>query len=240
MYLKTDALLLVDVFKKFVETCLNYYRLDSCHYFSSPGLSWDAILKMTGIKLELISDVDMHLFIEKGMRGDMHLFIEKGMRGGISYISKRHSKVGEDNKFLMYWDANNLYGWAMNQHLPYCDFNFLTKKEVSKFCLNSISEKSPVEYILEVDLEYCKNIHDIHSDYPLAPEKLVVIFANKYGIQVGGVSKLVPNLGDKIKYVVHYKNLQDYLSLGMKLIKVHRILKFKQSNWLKEYIEFNA
>ena len=128
LYLKTDVLLLVDVFEKIVETCLNYYRLDPCHYFSNPGLSWDAVLKITGIKLELISDVDMHLFIEKGMRG------------GISYISKRHSKVDGDNKFIIYWDANNLYGWAMNQPLPYGDFNFLTKKEISEFCLNSISK----------------------------------------------------------------------------------------------------
>ena len=89
LYLKTDVLLLVDVFKKFVETCLNYYRLDPCHYFSSPGLSWDAMLKMTKIKLELISDVNMHLFIEKGLRG------------GISYISKKHSKVDEDKNYLL-------------------------------------------------------------------------------------------------------------------------------------------
>ena len=141
--------------EKFVETCLNYYRLDPCHYFSSPGLSWDAMLKMTGIKLEIILDVDMHLFIEKRMRG------------GISYISKRHSKVEEDNKFIMYWDANNLYGWAMNQPLPYCDFNFRAKKEISEFCLNFISENSPIAYILEVDLEYCKTLHDSHSDCPL-------------------------------------------------------------------------
>ena len=79
------------------------------------------MLKMTEIKLELISDAEMHLFIEKGLRG------------GISYISKRHSKVDEDNKFIMYWDANNLYDWASNQLLPYCDFNFLTKKEISEF-----------------------------------------------------------------------------------------------------------
>ena len=118
LYLKTDVLLLVDVFEKFVQTCLNYYRLNPCRYFSSPGLSWDAMLKMTAIKLELISDVDMHFFIEKGMRG------------GISYIQKRHSKADEDNKFIMYWDGDNLYGWAMNQPLPYCDFNFLTKKEI--------------------------------------------------------------------------------------------------------------
>ena len=109
LYLKTDVLLSADVFAKFIKTCLNYYGLDPCHYFSSPGLSWDAMLKMTGIELELISDIDMHLFIEKGMRG------------GISYIAKRHSKANnkymenydnnKENIFIMYLDANNLYGW---------------------------------------------------------------------------------------------------------------------------------
>ena len=98
--------------------------------------------------------------------------------------------------------------------------------------MNSISENSPIGYILEVDLEYCKKSHDSHSDYPLAPQKLKISsdmlskycsdIANKYGIKVGGINKLVPNLRDKIKYVVHYKNLQYYLSSGMKLLKVHR------------------
>ena len=117
---------------------------------------------MAEIKLELTSDVAMHLLIEKGMGG------------GISHISKRHSKVDGNNKFIMYWDANNFYGWAMNQPLPYCDFNFLTKKEISEFCLNSISENSPIGYIFEVDLEYCKKLHDSHNDYPLALEKLEI------------------------------------------------------------------
>ena len=116
LYLKTDVLLLCDVFERFIDMCLNYYQLDPCHYFSSPGLSWDAMLKTTGIKLELINDINIYLFIEKGMKG------------GISYISKRYSKIDKDNKFIMCWNANNLYGWGMNQHLPYCDFNFLTKK----------------------------------------------------------------------------------------------------------------
>ena len=117
LYLKTDVLLLADIFEKFIKTCLDYYGLDPCHYFSSPGLSWDAMLKMTGIELELISDVDMHLFIEKGMRG------------GISYIAKRHSKANhkytekyDDNKesvFIMYLDANNLYCSEMTQYLAY-------------------------------------------------------------------------------------------------------------------------
>ena len=116
--------------------------------------------------------------------------------------------------------------------------------------MDSIGENSPIGYILEVDLKYCKELHNGHSDYPLAPEKLEISsdmlskycsgIANKHGIKVDGVNKLVPDLGNKIKYIVHYGNLQYYLSLGMKFIKVHRILKYKQSNWLKEYIEFNT
>ena len=74
----------------------------------------------------------------------------------------------------MHWDANNLYGWGMNQYLPHCDFNFLTKKEINEFFLDCISENSPIGYILEVDLEYCKELHDSHSDYPLPPEKLEI------------------------------------------------------------------
>ena len=223
LYLKTDVLLLCDVFEKFINTCFEYYSLDPCHYFSSPGLSWDAMLKMTGIKLELISDVDIHLFIEKGMRG------------GISCISKRYSS-NKINNIIMYWDANNLYGWAMIQPLPVSDFNFLTKTEVNEFNLNSVSENSEIGYILECDLKYPEELHDLHNDYPLCPEKIEVRsnmlskycsdIANKYRIKVGGVKKSIPNLGDKVKYVVHYKNRQYYLSLGIRLIKVHRILKF--------------
>ena len=148
---------------------------------------------------------------------DKHLLIEKRMRGSISYISKRYSKV-DYNKTVMYWDANNLYGWAMIQPLPACDFKFLTKEEISKFDLDSISENSEIGYILEVDLEHCKELHVLHNEYPLCPEKIEVSsemlsrycsdIADKYGIKFGGVKKLIPNLKDKIKCVVHYKNLQ--------------------------------
>ena len=138
----------------------------------------------------------------------------------------------------------------MIQPVPVGDFNFLTKKEVKKFDLDSISDNSEIGYILEVDLEYCKELHDLHNDYPLCPEKIEVNsnmlsrycidIANKYKIKVGGVKKLIPNLVDKIKYIAHYRNLQYYLSLGMKLTKIHKILKVRQSNWLKEYVEFNT
>ena len=157
LHLKTDVLLLADVIEKFIKTCLGYYGLDPCHCFSGPGLSWDAMLKMTGIKLGLISDIDMHLFIEKAMRGCT------------SYISKRYSKANnkymkchdssEESKFIMDLDANNLYGWAMSQYLPYSEFEWFNKKKISRFCLNSISENSFVGYILEVDLEYPDEVH---------------------------------------------------------------------------------
>ena len=114
----------------------------------------------------------------------------------------------------------------------------------------SVSENSPIGYILEVDLEYPEKLHKSHNDYPLASEKLSIPYdmlpdyckklADKYGIKVGDVKKLIPNLGGKTNNVVHYKNLQLYLSLGMKLTKIHRVLKFKQSDWMKIYIDFNT
>ena len=136
----------------------------------------------------------------------------------------------------------------MSEYLPYEKFEWL--KNIDGFDVMSINEKSDIGYILEVDLEYPKELHELHNDYPLAPEKLAVSsdmlsiycknIANEYDIKVGDVKKLIPNLGNKTKYVVYYRNLQIYLSLGMKLRKIHRLLKFKQSDWMKEYIDFNT
>ena len=135
--LKKDVLLLADVFEKLIDTCLKYYELDPCHYFSSPGLSWDAMLKMTNVKLEKISDIGKYLFIEKGSIG------------GISYIAKRYAKANNkyisdyDSKklstFIIYLDKNNLYGWTMSEYLPYGEFNWL--QNVDEFDVMSINEK---------------------------------------------------------------------------------------------------
>ena len=124
----------------------------------------------------------------------------------------------------------------MIQDLPVSDFKFLNDKYISEFNLDSISKNSEIGYILECDLKYCKELHDTHSDYPLCPEKIEVSsdmlsnyckdIADRYGIKVGGVKKLIPNLGDKVEYYLSYI----YLSLGIKLVKIHRILKFKKSN----------
>ena len=170
-YLKKDVLLLADVFEKFISTCLKYYELDPCHYFSSPGLSWDAMLKMTGVKLEKISDIDKYLFIEKGLRG------------GTSYISKRYAKANnkymndygpkKPSTFISCLDMNDLYGWAMSEYRPYGEFEWL--ENVDKLDVMPINEKSEKGYFLAVDLKYPDELHGLHNDYPLAPEKLLLL-----------------------------------------------------------------
>ena len=248
LYLQSDILLLADVFENFRKTCLEYYKLDPCHFFTSPGLSWDAMLKMTDIKLELMTDIDMFQFIEKGLRG------------GISYIANRYGKANnkymkdynenKPSKYIMYLDANNLYGWAMSQYLPTGGFQWMKQEHIDKLDLGKYKEDSKKGLVLEVDLEYPKELHDLHNDYPLGPEKVKVTedmlsdyckkIAEKYGISVGLVSKLIPTLGNKEKYVLHYRNLKLYMNLGLKVTKVHRVLKYDQPPWLKQYIDFNT
>ena len=171
-FIDSYILLLADVFENFQKTCVQYYKLDPCHYFTSPELSWDAMLKMTDIKLELMTDVDMFQFIEKGMRG------------GISYIANRYGKANNKymkiydekapSKYIMYLDANNLYGWAMSQYLPTGGFRWMTKKQIYNTNLAKYKEDSKTGLILEVDLEYPEELHNLHNDYPLAAEKTKV------------------------------------------------------------------
>ena len=230
LYNDSDVLLLADVFENFRDICLKIYGLDPVHYYTAPGLAWDACLKMTGVQLELLNEVNMLLMFEKGIRG------------GISIISNRYGEANnkymkgfnknKPSKYLMYLDANNLYGCAMSEKLPTHGFKWLTSGEMEKLFKNQVVqvwEKTPC--ILEVDLEYPKESHDLHNDYPLCPEK---VKCDK------GVEKLIPNLRDKTKYVIHYKNLMQCLKLGMKLKKIHRGIKFVESNWLKPYIDKNT
>ena len=247
LYLVSDVLLLTDVFENFRKTCMQYYKLDPCHYFTSLGLSWDAMLKMTNIKLELITDIDMFQFIEKGMCGGVSYIANRYGIANNKYMKEYNEKA--PSKYIMYLDANNLYGWAMSQYLPTGNFKWMTDKEVSKIDLGKYKADVKKELILEVDLEYPQELHDIHNDYPVAPEKVKVSnnmlspyckkIAEKYNISIGLVSKLIPTLRDKKEYVLHYRNLQLYLDLGLKIKKVHRVLKFDQSPWLKQYIDFN-
>ena len=207
LYLKSDVLLLADVFQNFRETCLAYYALDPCHYVSSPGLAWDAMLKMTKINLDLISDIEMQFFIEKGMRG------------GISYIAHRHAQANnkymknyneaEESSYIMYLDANNLYGWAMSQKLPSGNFHWIPCPEYIN--LDSYDENSAKGLILEVDLKYPPELHHFHNDYPCAPEKMTVKpemlsdycreILEREKMSIGGVRKLIPNLMDIYSFI---------------------------------------
>ena len=159
-YLKKDVLLLVGVYEMFINTCLKYYGLDPCHYFSSPGLRWDPMLKITDIQLGKISDINKYLFIEKGLR-------ER-----ISYIAKRYAKANnkyindygpkKSSTFISYLDMNHLYGSTMSEYLPWGRFKWL--KNVDKFDVMSINKKGPIGYFLEVDLEYPDELHKLQID----------------------------------------------------------------------------
>ncbi len=250
LYLLTDVLLLSDVFENFRDMSMNYYKLDPLHYFTLPGLSFDACLRMTDVELDLITDPEQMLFIERGIRG------------GVSVISNRHgaanNRYDPDNydptlpsSYLMYLDCNNLYGHSMSQYLPTGNFNFLTEQQIENFDISTLEPTDETGYFLEVDLEYPMELHDTHNDYPLAPESVKVVkdmlspyalnlYEKLYTGSFAGCEKLIPNLRNKERYVVHYVNLQQYIKLGLKVTKTHRILEFSQSPWLKKYIDFNT
>ena len=243
LYLKTDILLLADVFQNFRKLCIDYYELDPLHYITTPGFSWDSMLKMTGIYLELFTEKDT----------DMHLFIEKGIRGGITHIAHRHAEA--NNKYMkiydqlklisyiMYLDANNLYGWAMSEPLPYGEFHWIETDRV----LPKVFGKCR---IYEVDLKCPEELHDLLNDYPPAPEKIRVTedmlspyclnLKDKFNISTGNVNKLITNLYDKEKYVINERLLGLYMKLGLKVTKVHRVAEGSEKPWLKRYIDFNT
>ena len=231
LYNITDVLLLADVFENFRDLCLKIYGLDPVYYFTAPGLAWDACLKITSIDLELLSDPNMLLMFEKGIRGGISIISNRYGKANNKYLRKGYNK-NLPSKYLMYLDANNLYGCAMSEKLPTHGFKWLSGGEMKKLFNNRVIqvwEKIPC--ILEVDLEYPENLHDLHNDYPFCPEKVKC---------KNGVEKLIPNLNDKTKYIIHYKNLIQCLRAGMKLKKIHRGIKFVESEWMKPYIDKNT
>ena len=231
LYNITDVLLLADVFENFRDLCLKIYGLDPVYYFTAPQLAWDACLKITDIDLELLSNPNMLLMFEKGIRGGISIISNRYGEANNKYMRKGFNK-NKPSKYLMYLDANNLYGCAMSEKLPTHGFKWLSCGEMEKLFNNQVLqvwEKIPC--ILEVDLEYPENLHDLHNDYPFCPERVKC---------KNGVEKLIPNLNDKTKYIIHYKNLIQCLRAGMKLKKIHRGIKFVESEWMKPYIDKNT
>ncbi|KAJ8914863.1 hypothetical protein NQ315_014876 [Exocentrus adspersus] len=227
LYMKTDILLLVDVFERFRSSSHITYNLDPAHYYTLPGYTWDCMLFKTRQTLELLTDIDMLMFVERGIRG------------GLSQVCAKRKSVAnnkympdynpnEPPKYLMYFDVNNQYGWAMSQSLPYGGFKWVDPN----IDVLSISDESSKGYILEVDLEYPNHLHDVHKDLPFCPEHSAPPRCKNV--------KLLGTLHNKTRYIIHYRALKQALANGLILTKIHRALEFDQSPWLKSYIDLNT
>jgi hypothetical protein len=238
IYLKTDVLLLADIFQNFWQVAIEKYGLDPLWYYLTPGLAWDALFFMTGQRLKLITDQNMYMMVEQRLRG------------GISMVSKRYACannpgmgkgkwIAEELKsFILYLDANNLYGWAMLQYLPTGNFRCMKDEEEladlqKKIERNSIPDDASKGYILKVDLEYPHILHPQHTDYPLAPERMRVkkewlskrqqeIIAHS-GQRYVPTDKLIPNFFDKTKYVVH---IVQYKKIFADVVHLSKILLY--------------
>ena len=251
LYLMTDVYLLSDVFENFRDMCLNFYGLDPAHYITLPNYSWSAFLSLTGVRLQQIHNKDMYEMIEKGLRGGMTQCAHKKVEANNKYMNEQYD-LSKPSSYISYLDANNLYGLAMSKKLPFENFNWYFSRMDEKKVL-SYSDDDDKGYILEVDLEYPEELHDLHRDYPIAPEIMSVsenmlspvqkeIHKKYYGKDASDekTNKLILNVMDKKKYVLHISAMKFYLEHGLKLKKVHRVISFNQADFLKPYIDFNT
>ena len=221
IYNMSDVLILADVFENFRDVCNENYGIDPAHHYTAPGLAWDAALKMTKIELELLSDYEMLLMIQKGIRGGISMISNRYGVANNKYMNEMYDK-SKESTYIQYLDANNLYGWAMSKPLPTHGFEWMSESELENW--------KSMPCLLEFDLDYPEHLHDTHSDYPLAPERMII----------NGVEKLVPNLNNKKNYVIHYENLKQYERLVLIPTKIHRGIKFEERPRLKKYIDLNT
>ena len=217
LYFQSDTLLLADVLINFRNTCLKVYELDPAHFLSLPGLAWQARLKKTNIKLELLTDYDMLLMVEEAIRGGICHAIHRYAKTNNKYM-----KDYDENKassYIQYLGANNLYGWAMGQKLPVNGFKWIEDtSEINEEFVKNYDENNNNGYILEVDVNYPKKLHDLHSDLPFLPRRM----------KIEKCEKLVCNLLNKKKYVVHIKSLKQALNHALKFKRVHRGIELNQ------------
>ena len=226
LYVQSDTLLLADVFENYRKTCIEVYELDPANFISVPGLAWQACLKKANVKLELLTDYDMLLMVQEGIRGGICHAIHRHAKANNKYI-KNYGK-NKESSYIQYLDANNLYGWAMSQKVPVNGFKWINDvTRIDEQFIQNYDEDSDKAYTLEVDVKYPKKLHDLHCDLPFLPERM----------KIDKCKKLVCNLRNKKKYVVHIRSLKQALNHGLKLKKVHRIIEFNQKAWLIEYIE---
>ena len=226
LYLRTDVVMLANVYEAFRDTYLKHYSLDPVHFYTSPGLAWKACLKHTGNKLELLTDPDMLLMFEQGIRGGITQAVRKYALANNKYMGARFDPKSESS-YLQYLDTNNLYGWVMSQPLPTGGFKWT---DVNPNEISELATRTDKGYPLEVDVSYPRELHNPHNDLPFMCERM----------EINGVEKLVPNLRDKKNYVIHIQALNQALQHGLRLDRIHRVIEFNQSPWLKTYIDFNT
>ena len=207
LYVQSDTLLLSDIFEEFRKTCINQYELDPCYFVSTPGLSWEACLKLTNVKLELFTDIDMLLMFEKGIRRGISQAIHKYAKANNKYMKSYNKNI--TSSYLQYLDANNLYGWAMSKELPIGGFKWVNPKKYTEEWIKNYDEDSKYGMVLEVDIEYPKELHKSHRDLPFLCDRKLLDKTNK----------LITSFEDKKEYVVHISALKQALNHGLKLNK---------------------
>jgi len=185
------------------------------------------MLKYINIKLELLTDVDMYMFVERGVRGGLSQCSNCYAKADNPYVPGYIPKE-KNYHYLMYFDVNNLYGWAMCQYLPCGGFTWVNPELIDW----NVADDSPIGYILEVDLEYPDHLHDRLNDLPFCPE-----FKAPPGSKQ---PKLLATLYGKERYIIHYRHLRQALLHGLVLVRTHRALQFDQSPWIKRYIDLNT
>ena len=249
IYCLLDTLLLADAVHQYRNATYKEFGLDICYYISAPQISFDILLKTTGVCLDMISCPEQLNMIEQAIRG------------GVSFVDTRYVNLGDDfspsesNEWILYTDCNNLYGMAMLGNLPVSDYEWVGKKQFQNINWLEQTEKQETGYILEVDLSIPPDKHDYFKSFPIPCEKFSPtvgdlslhtrdIYSNVYNLGKKGTcsekstghEKLIGTLLPKKKYVIHYMHLKLLLELGIELDKVHRCLSFKQSNFLQEYV----
>ena len=231
LYVQSDTLLLADVFENFRDVCLKEYELDPAYFLPLPGLAWQACLKTTNAELELLTDYDMLLMVEEGIRGGICHSIQRYAKANNKYMKNYNNN--EESSYIQYLDTNNLYGWAMSKKLQVNGFRWLDSdkiNEINEEFIKDYNENDNKGYILEVDVKYLKRLHQLHSGLPFLPERM----------ETNKCKKLICNLSNKKKYVIHVNSLKQALNHGLKLKKIHRVIEFNQKEWLKLYIDMNT
>ena len=231
LYLKSDVILLADVFEKFIKISFEKYGIDPLFCVSLPGYTWQCGMKYTDIKLQTLQDKDLILTLENNIRV------------GISSVMGVRYVISYENKKILSIDANNLYGWAMNEYLLYDEIK-LDRNVKLENILNT-PDDSDIGYFTEVDLKYPDNIKYKTKYFPFAPDNKKINPDNFTDY----MKKIIPDTytqtkkskcdwSDKKNYLIHYRMLKFYVRHGVKAERVHNVISFKQSNWFQKYLNF--